>query len=224
MTSKKNTGKAAKKEKVRSADKKKSPFAGRSREKTKDGAQEPSAKDKAADGVKPAESNGDNLEGKLLRLQADFDNFRKRMVREKGEVWQRSAEDIIGELLPVLDHMDLALEAATDHDAPDAFTEGFRLVRKQMASAMQKFGLAPIEADGEVFDPNLHEAVSHLASEDVEENKIIAQTRKGYMLREKLLRASQVVVSSGSPEPCTAPVADAIDSVESANAEEKGRV
>lgn len=223
MMGKKNTVKAAKKEKSHPADKKKAPSAEGSKEKAKKRSQKSSADKKAAETAKPVENKGDNIEGKLLRLQADFDNFRKRMVREKSEVWQRASEDIIGELLPALDNMDLALDAALNHDVPEGFFEGFSLVRNQMISAMQKFGLAPIEADGDVFDPNIHEAVSHLASEDVKENMIIAQTRKGYMLGEKLLRASQVVVSSGSPAPALK-VADEAGSEESAIAEEKEQV
>lgn len=138
-------------------------------------------------------------ENRLVRLQADFDNYRKRALRERDELWQRAHAELILELLPVLDHMDLALESAKAHDAPAAFTEGFRLVGDQMRAALQKFGLAPFDAVGEVFDTSRHEAVVHAPSAEVEENRVVAQTRRGYLLGSRLLRPAQVVVSSGKP-------------------------
>jgi len=140
---------------------------------------------------------------RLLRLRADFDNFRKRTLREKNELYKRANEDIMDALLPVLDHMDLALASAVDHDAPQALIDGFRLVSEQMTSALKKFGLAAVEADGSEFDPELHEAISHLDSEDVPEGCVITQVRKGYKLGDRLLRPARVVVSSGrlAPEP-----------------------
>lgn len=137
------------------------------------------------------------LNDRLLRLQADFENFRKRMIREKNEVYERSNEDIMYELLPVLDHLDIALEAVDKEGGTGAVLEGFKLVAEQMLSALDKFGLIPIDAEGSQFDPNRHEAISHMASDEVAENTVITQVRRGYMLGDKLLRATQVVVSSG---------------------------
>lgn len=140
---------------------------------------------------------GEPLEHRILRLQADFENFRKRTLREKDEIYRRANSDLMLELLPVLDHMDLALKAAGDHGADDAFAEGFRLVSEQFLSALAKFGLEPIDTDEKQFDPNVHEAVSHLPSDEVPDGFIIARTRGGYLLGSRLLRAAQVVVSSG---------------------------
>lgn len=140
----------------------------------------------------------ESLEDCLLRLQADFDNFRKRTLREKNELYQRANEDIIAELLPVLDHVDLALKAAVEHEAPNAFIEGLRLVSEQMLSALRKFGLTALDAGAcQEFDPMRHEALSHIASDEVGQNMVLAQVRRGYMLGTKLLRSAQVVVSSG---------------------------
>ena len=152
-------------------------------------------------GRKSAKADLAEAKDRLLRLQADFENFRKRTLREKSELYQRANGDIIEELLPVIDHFDLALAAAVEHGAAEAFVEGFRLLADQLKSALKKFGLKPIDVDGQPFDPNLHEAISHLPSDDVPENSILAEARCGYMLGENLLRATQVVVSSGSAEP-----------------------
>lgn len=139
------------------------------------------------------------VDDRYLRLQADFDNYRKRVLREKSELYNRANEDIMGELLPVLDHLDLALNAV-GVDREDPVVKGFELVGEQLKSSLKKFGLSQIDAAGKEFDPNLHEAIMHTPSVDVEEDLIVSDARKGYMLGERLLRASQVVVSSGQPE------------------------
>lgn len=135
------------------------------------------------------------LTDRLLRLQADFDNFRKRTLREKSDIYKRANEDLLEELLPVIDHMDMALQAATDHDAPEALTSGFSLVGEQLITALKKFGLAAIETEGKEFDPNLHEALSQLPSDDVESGHIMIQVRRGFMLGDRLLRPAQVIVA-----------------------------
>jgi len=138
---------------------------------------------------------------RLLRLQADFDNYRKRMVREKADIYRRANEDIMEELLPVLDHLDLALAAVGTADQHDSIAKGFKLVGEQLFSVLKKFGLTPVVTEGVDFDPNVHEAVLHMPSAEVPENGIVSCTRAGYMLGGQLLRAAQVVVSSGAPPP-----------------------
>ena len=147
------------------------------------------------------------LEDRLLRLQADFENYRKRMVREKSEISRRANEELTLELLPAVDHMELALQAGADHGADEAFLEGFRLVMSQLLAALSKHGVEPVDAAGEPFDPNVHEAISHLPSPDVPSEHVMLQVRRGYRIGDMLLRAAQVVVSSG-PEAETEPVAD----------------
>lgn len=151
---------------------------------------------KADGGV--GEESAERTRERLLRLQADFDNFRKRTIRERNELYRNANEDFMLELLPVLDHLELALDAVAAHGADDAFLEGFRLVAEQMGSVLAKFGLKAIDAEQGAFDPNQHEAISHLPSEDVAADHIITQVRRGYSLGSRVLRAAQVVVSSGS--------------------------
>ena len=138
-----------------------------------------------------------------LRLQADFDNYRKRVLREKEDLYQRANEDIMEELLPVLDHLELALQAAGDK-IEDPIVKGFSLVGDQLRGALSKFGLSEVEADGCEFDPNYHEAIMHMPTGEVEENYVVSVARRGYKLGERLLRAAQVVVSSGAPEEAAA--------------------
>ena len=147
----------------------------------------------------PADTTGKELENRMLRLQADFDNFRKRVMRERSEIYKRANEELMAELLNVLDHLQMALEAAVTHDAPKAFVEGFQSVSDQLSGALTKFGLEPVDATGKQFDPNEQEAVSHIPSDAVPENAVITQTRRGYRLAGRLLRPAQVVVSSGKP-------------------------
>jgi molecular chaperone GrpE len=153
---------------------------------------------KAAAKKKPtAESKLADLENKLLRLQADFDNFRKRTARERNETYARANEDLMSNLIPVIDHMDMALQSAADHDAPPALIDGVRLVTDQLQGVLSKFGLEKVDASEADFDPNEHEAISHLPSADVPDNKVMQQTRMGYKLKGRILRPAQVVVSSG---------------------------
>jgi len=141
------------------------------------------------------------LQDQMLRLQADFDNFRKRMTREKKDWIAFASENLVMELLPVLDHFELGLADSEQNGAPESFTEGFRLIYSQLCSAIEKSGVKAIDAQaGEPFDPQVHEAISQLPSEEIPEGEVVAQTRRGYQMGEKLLRAAQVVVSSGPAE------------------------
>ncbi|MFT5121761.1 MAG: molecular chaperone GrpE, partial [Verrucomicrobiales bacterium] len=144
------------------------------------------------------------LQNRLLRLQADFDNFRKRTRREK-EAWSRDAQErIVMELLTVLDHFELGLQNAE----PSETTTGFQMILGQFSSALKKFNVAPVMAEGEVFNPELHEAISQMPSDEFATNQVLAQTRKGYTMGEKLLRPAQVVVSQGPGKADAEPAAD----------------
>ena len=141
----------------------------------------------------------DVLKDRLLRLQADFDNYRKRIDREKKDWALYANEKLLKDLLPALDNFDLGLANGEKAGAPQALLDGLHLVRKQLESALANSGVMPIDAAGQPFDPNLHEAITHMPSPDVPEGSVIAQTRRGWKMGDKLLRAAQVVVSSGSP-------------------------
>ena len=154
-----------------------------------------SAGDEKTAPAAPAEE----LKDRLLRLQADFDNFRKRTIRERNEWYRNANEDLMRELLPVIDHFELGLHTAEKLDTDPAVLDGLRLVHQQLLNVLEKFGLKPLDAENVPFDPRLHEAVTHVPSEEYPADMVIAQTRRGYMLGDKVLRAAQVVVSSGNP-------------------------
>jgi molecular chaperone GrpE len=133
------------------------------------------------------------LQNRLLRLQADFDNFRKRTRREK-ETWNRQAQEpIVLELLIVLDHFELALK---DAEASESHA-GFQMIFDQFTTALKKFGVTAVQAEGEAFNPELHEAISHTSSDELAADQVLAQTRRGYLMGDKLIRPAQVVVSQG---------------------------
>ncbi len=135
----------------------------------------------------------------LLRLRADFDNFRKRTRREKEEWTQRSLENICGDLITVIDHFELGLANARQSEVPEAVVQGFQLVHDQLRNILGKYGLQGLDAEG-AFDPNQHEAVAQSPSAEVPAQHVLAMTRRGYRLGERLLRPVQVVVSSGPAE------------------------
>ena len=177
---------------MKKKEKKESPSSKASKKKTA------TTKDKVENKSKKTKLDLPPPDDRYLRLQADFENFRKRTLREKQDIYKRANEDIMQELLPVLDHQDLAFSSLSEEAIKDPVVQGFKMVSDQLLSTLNKFGLTQIEANGEEFDPHLHEAVSHMPSSDVDENHVTVQVRRGYMLGKQLLRPAQVVVSSGS--------------------------
>lgn len=154
----------------------------------------------------PAPSEADILKDRLLRLQADFDNYKKRQLRERQD-WIASANaDILRELLPVLDNFERGLQSATATPENQAIVEGFSMIFGQLKALLGKFDVAEVPTDGQPFDPAVHEAITTMPSADIPEGHIVTAARRGYTLAGKLLRAAQVVVSSG---PADAPAADA---------------
>jgi molecular chaperone GrpE len=138
----------------------------------------------------------DSVYDRLLRKQAEFENFRKRVDREKSEFAQFASAELMKELLNALDSFDLALRNASgDGSGRENTLRGFELIYKQIQDTLARFGLKPIEAKGKMFDPNYHQAVSTQASSDVEENIVIEEMRKGYTLNGRLLRPAMVTVS-----------------------------
>lgn len=164
----------------------------------------PPAGSAEAAGLAALQQECEALKDRLLRLQADFDNNRKRAARERQEILTRANEDMMMELLPVLDHMDLALAAVQSDETlrpHAAVLDGFKVVADQLVAALKKFGLSPFDAQGQPFDVNRHEVIAQMESADMPEGQVAAQTRRGYMLGDRLLRPAQVVVSKGtSPE------------------------
>lgn len=139
----------------------------------------------------------DALQDRLLRAAADFDNYRKRIERERRELVDYAATELIAEVLPILDDLELAL---SQPDAPEvaAYRQGVELVHRKMLDLLKKRGVTQIAAAGEKFDPNVHEAVVHELSEEHEEGTVTGELRRGYMLRDRLLRPAMVKVAKSS--------------------------
>jgi molecular chaperone GrpE len=157
---------------------------------------------KAEDGKtegKPSEI--EQLKDSILRLQADYDNFRKRTLRDQNEMAARANADFLLQILPIMDHFDRGLRDARAHKADKSVVDGFQLIYDQFLGALLNAGLAPISAEGEMFDPNFHEAITHVPSDEHPADTVVTETRRGYLLGDKLLRASQVIVSSGPAVP-----------------------
>jgi molecular chaperone GrpE len=129
---------------------------------------------------------------KYLRAVAELDNYKKRAVKEKADIIKYSNEEIIKDILPFMDSLDRALE----HDTGDieAFKEGIALIQEQLLSCLKKHGVERIDAAGVTFDPNFHEALMQMESDQHEDNKIVNEMEKGYLLNGRLLRPSRVCV------------------------------
>src|SRR5919106_1280692 len=138
----------------------------------------------------------DRFRDLALRSQADFENYKKRAAREKEEAIKYANSSLLERLVAIVDNFGLGLEAAKGEGEHSAVYSGMTLVLKQLSDFLAENGLQPIEAEGQKFDPNLHEAIAHQPSE-FPEGTIIRQTRRGYRFKDRLLRPSQVVVSSG---------------------------
>ena len=134
---------------------------------------------------------------RLLRTTADFDNFKKRAARERTEAIQFANVALIQKLLPVMDNFDMALAAAqtAKDEKSSSLLTGIAMVQSQLKSILAETGLEEIDAMGKVFDPTLHEAVSQQETDEVPDGHVVQQIRKGYKIKERLLRAASVVVA-----------------------------
>jgi len=143
-----------------------------------------------------AEKADENWE-RLLRTTADFDNFKKRAAREKQEAIRYANEGLLEKLVPVLDNFDAALTAAqaSSDGAAQSLQTGVAMIFQQLKKVLTESGLEEVDATGQKFDPNLHEAVSQQESAEVAEGEVLQQLRKGYKLRDRLLRPATVVVA-----------------------------
>jgi molecular chaperone GrpE len=132
-----------------------------------------------------------------LRSQADFENYKKRAAREKDEAIKYANSSLLEKLVPILDNFELGLSAAREESEKSPIFSGMSMILKQLNDFLAASGVQPIEAEGEKFDPNLHEAIAREPSNQVPEGTVLRQTRRGYRLKDRLLRPSSVVVSSG---------------------------
>jgi molecular chaperone GrpE len=130
---------------------------------------------------------------KYLRAVADLENYKKRSIREKADIIKYGKEEIIRDILPFVDSLDRALDHADSSDV-QAFKEGIRLIQEQLLSCLKKHGVEKIDSIGLDFDPNFHEALMQVESEEHAENKVVNEVEKGYLLNGRLLRPSKVCI------------------------------
>ena len=147
-----------------------------------------------------AQERNRELEDKLLRMAAEQDNFRKRMQRERETAFKYAEEAILRELLPSLDNLERAVEQCKCSPDAVALLAGVEMTCKGLLNTLEKFGVKPLVGEGQSFDPNFHEAVAMEPSADVPENQILQEYQKGYMFKDRLIRAAKVVVSKGNVE------------------------
>ena len=156
-----------------------------------------------ADALQSLRAERDDLYDRLLRTTADFDNYRKRIERERREVSEAASADLIRDLLPVVDNLERALEASANaagesdvsDDSTAALRRGVELIHRQLLDALRKRGVEPFESVGHEFDPAWHEAISYEAGSDRPEGEILGEVRRGYRLGQRLLRPAQVRVA-----------------------------
>jgi molecular chaperone GrpE len=158
----------------------------------------------SAENVQP-EDDSDGLQADLdrfrdlaLRSQADFENYKKRAAREKEEAIKYANSSLLEKLIAIVDNFELGLEAARAEGEKSPIFSGMSMVLKQLMDFLADSGLQPIDATGKKFDPNLHEAIAHEPSDEFAEGTVTRQTRRGYRMKDRLLRPSSVVVSSGA--------------------------
>jgi molecular chaperone GrpE len=151
----------------------------------------------ALEELKSRAAKADENWERLLRTTADFDNFKKRAAREKQDALRYATEGLIGKIIPVLDNFEMALAAAQNSSAEGlkSLQDGVTMIQSQLKSALTDSGLEEVDASGKPFDPNIHEAVSQQESDDVPEGHVLQQLRKGYKIRDRLLRPATVVVA-----------------------------
>lgn len=188
-------------------------------EEKQDGQEETPLPEETTEGAAPEETQigeadlGDELEAvapslqdaldeandQLLRARADFDNYRKRVARDIERTRKMAAESLISDLLPALDNLELALQHSNSDS--DGLFEGIEMVQKQFKQTLERYGLQPIAAKDEKFDPRIHEAVAHVPSDEDLKDRVTEECQRGYTLGDKVLRPSKVVVGAGQPEP-----------------------
>ncbi len=165
---------------------------------TSESKQQATPSDEAPEPTAKEPDETEQLRDKLLRLHADFDNYRKRMARDHQEMIKRANEDLIASMLPVLDHIGHA-EAMMEKQADATvapYLEGFRMVKQELLKALDDYGVKPIETDGVQFDANRHDALSAQHSDVAQAGEILFEVRRGYLLHGRVLRAAQVIVAS----------------------------
>jgi molecular chaperone GrpE len=156
--------------------------------------EERSAATEQTEAIETLRREKDALQDRLLRTAAEFDNYRKRVDRERRELAEYAGADILSDMLPIIDDLERALQAAPGGEA-ESYRRGVELIHKQMTDLLRKRGVKPIEAVGTQFDPRYHEAVMNEVSGEHREGEVMAELRRGYMLGDRLLRPATVKVA-----------------------------
>ena len=150
-----------------------------------------------ADAIAELRREKDALQDRLLRMAAEFDNYRKRIDRERRDQADAAVADAIEELLPIIENLERALEAPAGSD-PEVYRKGVELIHLQMAELLRKRGVKPIRAVGADFNPRFHQAVMHEVSDEHREGEVMEELSRGYMLGERLLRPAMVKVAKAA--------------------------
>jgi molecular chaperone GrpE len=161
--------------------------------KKKHGGKEGTSEMEAA--LKKAQEEAAEHYDRFLRVSADLENYKKRVSKEKADLIRYGNEELIKELLPVIDNLERALEHATLEEAQEGITEGVKMTLQQFLGILQRFGVTPIAAEGEPFDPTTHEAVMEQASSDYDPGHVVSELQKGYLLNDRLVRPAKVAVA-----------------------------
>lgn len=140
-------------------------------------------------------AESEEYQQRLLRTQADFDNFRRRTVKEKEELGKYASAKLITELLPVIDNFERALSSAGESTDASSYTKGVEMIFRQLEGVLKAEGLTPMEAEGQPFNPEFHQAIMQVGSDEHEEGVVVEVVQKGYLLKDKVLRPAMVKVS-----------------------------
>ena len=151
---------------------------------------------KKKDKKDPRDAQIEELNDRLRRNLAEFDNYRKRTDKEKSAMFEMGAKDIVEKILPVIDNFERGLAAVPEAEKGGAFASGMEMIYKQLLKTLEDAGVKPIEAVGKEFDPNFHNAVMHVDDDSVGDNIIVQEFQKGYMYRDSVIRYSMVQVAN----------------------------
>jgi molecular chaperone GrpE len=157
---------------------------------------EKAGKEKKDSGSKKLKEELNELNDKYLRLYSDFDNYRKRTLKEKLEMQKSASQDLIADLLPVLDDFERALQALKEHKADDEAISGVELIYNKLFNILKQRGLEPMNSVGTEFNTDYHEAITNIDAGEEKKGKVVDVIQKGYLLNDKVLRFAKVVVGS----------------------------
>ena len=162
----------------------------------KEASEDAGKKEKASGKKDPKDEKIDELNDKLKRSMAEFDNYRKRTDKEKSAMYEIGAKDVIEKILPIVDNFERGLNSIPEDAKGTAFADGMEKIYKQFVKILDDMGVKPIEAVGKPFDPNFHNAVMHVEDENLGENVVAAELQKGYTYKDSIVRHSMVQVAN----------------------------